>query len=242
MIKIQKSDTIPAPINGVAAPGQDDTIDPAIYGADEVKAQLLEDQHYKCAYCECLLNGDFGDVEHFRPKKGYTTPQKTKLTRPGYYWLAYNWSNLLVACSTCNRTYKKNHFALADEAGRNIKGEDITNEEPLFINPAEEDPADHIKFHEHILAPRSSAGISHDRAEYTISTLKLNDRPQLVGNRRRVWEAWTKLHRQRSIAKHMLNNGIETALATELDNLVSSQIATMQSPDAEYASMLIHQG
>lgn len=42
-----------------------------IYADDEVKKQLKSDQFGKCAYCERSLNGDFGAVEHFRPKGGY---------------------------------------------------------------------------------------------------------------------------------------------------------------------------
>lgn len=51
----------------------------------------------KCAYCEKI---DYKpDVEHFRPKKGVTNPNGNK---HGYYWLCYNWTNLLPACSKCN--------------------------------------------------------------------------------------------------------------------------------------------
>lgn len=41
-----------------------------VYAAADVKKQLKIDQHGKCAYCERFLNGDYGAVEHFRPKGG----------------------------------------------------------------------------------------------------------------------------------------------------------------------------
>lgn len=40
-----------------------------VYADSTVKDRLKSDQHNKCSYCERYLNGDFGDVEHFRPKK-----------------------------------------------------------------------------------------------------------------------------------------------------------------------------
>ena len=47
-----------------------------VYAAADVKKQLKIDQHGKCAYCERFLNGDYGAVEHFRPKGGYDCGRK----------------------------------------------------------------------------------------------------------------------------------------------------------------------
>ena len=67
----------------------------------------------KCAYCESQISADQpGDVEHFRPKGRVMgedgKPVLIKLgnkevPHPGYYWLAYDWRNLLPACARCNR-------------------------------------------------------------------------------------------------------------------------------------------
>lgn len=66
-----------------------------IYGAKDVKGTLIDIQNYKCAFCEARIGHiDDGDVEHFRPKKGFIQIEGDKLTRPGYYWLAYDWDNL----------------------------------------------------------------------------------------------------------------------------------------------------
>src|SRR6185295_18181901 len=68
----------------------------------------------RCVYCETNIT-DFqhGDIEHFRPKKGVTDEgdqpvvipmaDGKNMEHPGYYWLAYQWTNLLPSCITCNQ-------------------------------------------------------------------------------------------------------------------------------------------
>jgi hypothetical protein len=91
--------------------------------------------HGKCAYCETHLGGarQPGDAEHFRPKGGVnyrqldagsaacipalaedeTVTPATTIQHPGYFWLAYNWKNLLPACNFCNRAAgKRNQFPI----------------------------------------------------------------------------------------------------------------------------------
>ena len=54
-------------------------------------------------YCESpVTSTNFGDAEHYRPKKAVTdkkrdTVQYGVVPHPGYYWLAYDWRNLLPA-------------------------------------------------------------------------------------------------------------------------------------------------
>jgi uncharacterized protein (TIGR02646 family) len=121
--------------------------DSGIYGHENIKTLLREDQFHKCCYCEQNQRGQYGDVEHFRPKAAYKTKRKQRLTYPGYYWLCYEWSNLLFACELCNTTYKGNIFPLKNENNRvlNHNG-DIEDEEPLLINPTKVDPRNHIYF------------------------------------------------------------------------------------------------
>ena len=84
----------------------------------ELKKFLLKNVFQgKCAYCESPLEFDryMGDAEHFRPKGQVTVKDHDKKKRvqcvpydgaafdhPGYFWLAYDWRNLLPACSPCN--------------------------------------------------------------------------------------------------------------------------------------------
>src|SRR5947207_120084 len=75
----------------------------SIYAHETVKDALRHAQLEKCAFCESLITHiSPGDVEHFRPKAGYRQHESDELRRPGYYWLAYTWANLFLACSICN--------------------------------------------------------------------------------------------------------------------------------------------
>ena len=87
------------------------------------------------------------DVEHYRPKAACCQSPGSPLTRPGYYWLAYDWSNLLLSCGPCNQRFKRNLFPLTDELRRaTCHREDVLDEEPLLIHPAVEDPEEFLAF------------------------------------------------------------------------------------------------
>jgi uncharacterized protein (TIGR02646 family) len=117
-----------------------------IYGASSVKTALILAQHKKCCFCERLV-GEDGDVEHFRPKSAYCQQKGETLTRPGYYWLAYDWDNLYLSCSACNQRCKRNLFPLVNPTNRaHLHNNDISLEEPLLVDPGKEEPSQHILF------------------------------------------------------------------------------------------------
>jgi uncharacterized protein (TIGR02646 family) len=72
----------------------------------------------RCMYCE---DSEGTAIEHFWPKSAY--PER-----------AFDWLNYLIACSLCNSNFKRDQFPL-DGAGV-----------PLLVNPAEEEPLDHLSF------------------------------------------------------------------------------------------------
>lgn len=90
----------------------------------------------KCVYCESkYLSVYTGDIEHFRPKAAYNKAGKTKTTdiKPGYYWLAADWDNLLMSCRHCNQ--KKTHKL--SNGGELVTGKGTNF--PLFLKKGEED-------------------------------------------------------------------------------------------------------
>jgi uncharacterized protein (TIGR02646 family) len=124
------------------------SFDRGIYGHDTVKEALTQAQYGKCAFCEAKIDHiSYGDVEHFRPKAGYRQYPDDSLGRPGYYWLAYEWSNLYLSCQLCNQRFKKNTFPLEEDAKRcrHHQG-DLGAEQPLYIDPGAVDPEQHIEF------------------------------------------------------------------------------------------------
>lgn len=123
--------------------------DSGIYGSSSVKKTLIKAQHGKCFLCESKITHiSFGDVEHFRPKGGSRQNiDEKEMKVPGYYWLAYAWENLFLACQLCNQRFKKNLFPLENQTQRAASHkDDVNKEKPLFINPETENPEDFISF------------------------------------------------------------------------------------------------
>lgn len=152
-----------------------------------IKNLLLSIQKDKCAYCECsIYMGTNNSIEHYRPKNSYIQKHGRKEHRPGYYWLAYDLSNLFVACRTCN-SRKANFFPLLLHTTRCPNHHNsIAKEEPLIINPLEIDPSDHIFFDKNIIKPKTLKG------KITIKYLDLN-RINLSDERKNVYDSLSLL-------------------------------------------------
>ena len=78
----------------------------------ELKDWLLKNYfNDKCAYCETPMVRATMHAEHYWPK-GRVTQNRKKVKivddagnesdHPGYFWLAFHWTNLLPACEWCN--------------------------------------------------------------------------------------------------------------------------------------------
>jgi uncharacterized protein (TIGR02646 family) len=196
----------------------------SVYGHETVKRALLAMQHDKCAFCEAKpLHVSDGDVEHFRPKGGVRQSEAEPLQRPGYYWLAYDWDNLLFACERCNRRHKKNRFPLADHKRRaRSHRQPIAAEAPVFIDPSLEDPERYISYREHV--PIAIAG--NARGEQTIDALGLR-RPELHADREKHLEIVKCLHTVASTP------GVPVHLRLQSRALVTRMLAR----EAEYSRM-----
>ena len=153
--------------------------------------------HGKCGFCETyLIQFQNPDIEHFRPKLGVTdendVPIKVdygngEVDHIGYYWLAYEWENLLPSCAKCNQVSvidgekigKHNRFPTKDIHARNEA--EIPQERPLLINPLKEDPSEFICVNttDGLLEPKNES----IRGSMTIDILGLNVRDHLQQRR-----------------------------------------------------------
>ncbi len=211
--------------------------DSTIYGAKSVKNVLIRAQHGKCCFCESrITHVSFGDVEHFRPKGGFRQNARDPLQQPGYYWLAYEWTNLLLSCQLCNQRYKQNLFPLKKPEHRvrtHDDAEGVARETAQFIDPAAEDPTLYIGFRgEYIL------GIDgNGRGSATIQALGL-DRTELEEHRRQhvrqteLSRATVRLWTSQQDEGHEL-----TAHEQELLGRHQKALSERQRGDAEYAAM-----
>ena len=154
----------------------------SIYAHESVKEALIKAQHQKCCFCERII-GKNGDVEHFRPKGAYQQAQGESLKYPAYYWLAYQWENLYLSCSSCNSRHKKNLFPLQDPSKRATNhNQRITKESPLFIDCGKENPEEFIGFR----AEYAYAIDGNSRGEITIDYLDLNSDDLIESRRQRL--------------------------------------------------------
>jgi uncharacterized protein (TIGR02646 family) len=125
--------------------------DREVYGSTAVKDKLKTIFKCKCAFCETNTHaGAHKDVEHFRNKIHY-------------YWLGYEWTNLLLSCQICNRDFKGTLFPLQNDADRitshplnrasefdrrqcRILSKSLKSEKRLLLHPAIDNPKKHLKF------------------------------------------------------------------------------------------------
>jgi uncharacterized protein (TIGR02646 family) len=199
----------------------------SIYGHSSVKEALIQAQHKKCCFCERLV-GDDGDVEHFRPKSAYSQTKRGKLTRPGYYWLAYDWNNLYLSCSSCNQRQKRNLFPLKDPKTRaQINNNDILQEDSLFVNPGKEEPSRHIGFRGEMPYPVTGS----IKGKPTIESLKL-DRSILNEARHNHLKLMKRLYDVVELAKQQLENRKLQDLADKAEETLQDAI----SDQAEFAA------
>jgi len=130
------------------------------YDTPDGKRSRVEDQlaisyKNKCAYCERLCKAD---IEHYRPKKGVAEDN----AHGGYYWLCYEWTNLIPSCITCNREgAKHNQFPIIgvrvnaptmlpdgnlDLTQCKAGNAPLLNEIPFLLHPEVDRPEDYFDF------------------------------------------------------------------------------------------------
>lgn len=145
----------------------------ARYNQPEVREALWEMCNGKCAYCERQLDDSDAHIEHYRPK-----------ANPQYRHLAFEWTNLLLSCSTCNSSrYKGDKFPEATDGG------------PI-IDPSGEDPGAHLQFVFDPAAGTASVYGSTTRGNTTVQVLGLNR--QKLRRKRTQWVTYLALIREKA--------------------------------------------
>lgn len=118
-----------------------------ITGYQVASLRLWQKQHHKCCYCEHKIQERHNDVEHHRPK-GRANRAPGSTATHGYWWLAFDWDNLLYACPSCNRSEKNDLFPLPiGDAALEAEERPPGNEHPHLLDPASTlNPVEHIEF------------------------------------------------------------------------------------------------
>lgn len=96
----------------------------------------------KCWYVECKSSGADNDIDHYRPKSSVAEDP----THPGYYWLAFDWTNLRLSCQRANRRRRDSETGETGGKGDNFpllnperraRGpqDDLSIEIPAIVDP-----------------------------------------------------------------------------------------------------------
>ncbi|MBN1618878.1 HNH endonuclease [Candidatus Dojkabacteria bacterium] len=181
------------------------------------KQELKELYYSKCAYCESLMSDDTFTVEHYRPKKGSYS----------YYWLGYEWSNLLPVCDKCNNA--KGDWFPVNVPSRVLPGSGkkcriktplllsngdididamkanhpyLLSEEPYLLHPEIDEPKEFLLINYNgELVSRIEKDVNeyhYERAKQTIRIANLN-REILIWKRRKIIEGFEILLKKQTV-------------------------------------------
>jgi AAA domain, putative AbiEii toxin, Type IV TA system len=181
----------------------------------EVAEELWDLTRGKCAFCETkyVLSAPMG-VARFRPASGALSLDGA-FSADHYWWLAYEWENVLAACASCDQA-KGNRFPVTGKrASPKAKGKQLESEQPLLLNPRRDEPQEHLVF-----VDTGEVVSKTERGRVTIEVLGLN-RPGLIEARR---AELTHLH-------------AEWFLLADRAEFSAAAIAELVAPEREYAGL-----
>lgn len=194
--------------------------------------------HSKCAYCETDTSaGAPMQVEHYRPKAKVTED----VNHLGYYWIAYEWSNLILSCSKCNNK-KRNRFPILGSRVTEPKlGDDglpsndfrlsnspnFTSESPQLLHPEIDFVEDHFLYNE--------------KGEIVGRTAKALETIKICGLNRKelVFKRLTISNNFKSDIKEILSEFLDQKISSDQcrDSIkrVFRKLAGLQNPQREYS-------
>lgn len=209
----------------------------------EVRDALRKLYNDKCAYCESNIEaGAVLRIEHYRPRKKIKEEEEN--SSHGYYWLTYEWSNLLPACETCNRIKScsfpigstgKRASAPIDDNGElsrkecHANSKTLTAEKPLLLHPELDNPEEHFIF----LPNGEMEGVT-ERGRHTIEICGLN-REALVEERKRIIDEYT-VRMSRLMWSFSKGKRDKKTLDEDLTYLLIDLIL-LQNPEERYSSL-----
>ena len=194
---------------------------PALWSDPSVRRDLSRMHNGRCCYCERLRDEKReSDIEHFRPKARIAEEGPDE---PGYWWLAYEWTNLFFACKACNEEFKKTQFPIRGVRAT-CPDDSLEEEMPVLLDPAQ-DPVDTAIGFDWIAQAQTvwvcGVGEDEERAMNTARLIGLN-RPRLLKER------WSALQPLKMTANNMIkalemnfNSNYIEKVATEIKRVTS---------------------
>lgn len=233
-----------------------------IYSDSKVKEALVQLFKSKCAYCESsFLHVYSGDVEHFRPK-GEIEGAKPQ-SKPGYYWLAADWDNLLLSCRNCNQKLKHllygvnvkmtmgkmNQFPLSDGSKyiryhNHLNGIGDEEKYRLLINPCIDNPEDHLEYSkEGLIRPKKDInGVFSEKGKKSIEVYVLQRVPLVQAREKVLIEIQAQIQRVKE-ATHNFNKFLhdqDVALRLYFEIILKRELDLLKrflNPEEQYVGM-----
>jgi uncharacterized protein (TIGR02646 family) len=185
----------------------------------------------KCWFSESRGACQYWEVEHFRPKGAAKNLDGTK--RPeGYWWLAFDWTNLRLCGGVTNR--KKGCF-FPLRPGSHVgtsNNRNINDEDNYLLDPTkEEDPL--------LLTFNSNGDVNPtpgltpwetERAEQSIKRFNLQAHEEFVEARRDVW---LKCQREINLCQNFLKDEVDNPSATNRQR-IRQQVNRLREMGAFY--------
>ena len=204
---------------------------------------LLEVSYYhKCGLCETKVGAaTVGRVDHYRPKKRV----HGLVMHKGYYWLGYEWSNLIFICDRCNNK-KFDHFPIEDESHRlsspPVLGNGdidffsfvldtaiLQNERALILHPELDTPEKHFIF----LPNGEIKGITNN-GKTTIEKCGLNRQELTLARKKKIDKIHRRLHNCLSrFEKQIISKPTFLSHLTE----IFEDVREMKFPSEEYSRL-----
>jgi len=182
----------------------------------------------KCWYCECSETRSDMAVDHYRPKNKV----EEDADHPGYWWLAFDWSNYRYSCTFCN-SFRKKHTStpggkqcrfplscVSDRASKRAHSCDI--EVPCLLDPFVRTDAKLLTFLTNGKPVPASLDKSkdHDRASVSIEVYHLDEK-KINKDRQRLYQKIRRL--------------VESISQNEDENL-KAELLSLAKSNAEYSS------
>jgi uncharacterized protein (TIGR02646 family) len=231
-----------------------------VYRDASVKKKLIELCKSKCAYCEStFLKTYVGDIEHFRPKGEIEELKATGNSKPGYYWLAADWYNLLLSCRNCNQKSKQstmnveeaksmgkmNQFPLFNEEKRARSHEnDLGQEEKvrLLLNPCIENPEEYFKYdmNSGVIKPSKRKKFLKQRALSSIKVFALQRVPLVIDREKTAILISAQMQRIEEAMFNFNDFSDDPIRSERFSKILHREIETLQSflnPQEEYLGL-----
>jgi len=225
----------------------------SIYNSKKVKEQLLKLYNNKCAYCESKIRlaNTSVRIDHYRPKdKVKNIDSEIIAGHNGYYWLGYEWTNLLPTCETCN-TMKSNKFPVKNETNRIkepkllennkidfskqiLNSDFLKNENPLLLNPEIDIQENHfIYISNGEIKPISINGVDIEKSETTIKVCDLNRDTLIIRRKKKIDKIVNKL---KKYLNEFYNDKNEDILKSKVKDIFEKMLIKT-NPNKEFSRL-----